>query len=78
MAFGGADRAARGRSSGRQRADTAFTTGREDGSGGLAPNMIWAVNEEGYRQTRKLADEEAVLITTHVAENHFELETSAA
>ena len=45
---------------------------------GLAPNMIWAVNEEGYRQTRKLADEERVLITTHVAETDFELETCAA
>jgi 5-methylthioadenosine/S-adenosylhomocysteine deaminase len=45
---------------------------------GLAPNMIWAVNEEGYRETRKLADEEHVLITTHVAETDFELETSAA
>src|SRR5271156_7156465 len=45
---------------------------------GLAPNMIWAVDEEGYRLTRKLADEEHVLITTHVAETDFELETSAA
>ena len=45
---------------------------------GLAPNMIWAVNEEGYRLTRKLADEEHVLITTHVAETDFELETAAA
>jgi 5-methylthioadenosine/S-adenosylhomocysteine deaminase len=45
---------------------------------GLSPNMIWAVDEEGYRLTRKLADEEHVLITTHVAETDFELETSAA
>jgi 5-methylthioadenosine/S-adenosylhomocysteine deaminase len=45
---------------------------------GLAPCMIWTVDEEGYRQTRKLADEEHVLITTHVAETVFELETSAA
>ena len=45
---------------------------------GLAPNMIWAVDEEGYRLTRKLADEEQVLITTHVAETDFELETAAA
>jgi len=45
---------------------------------GLAPNMIWAVNEEGYRLTRKLADEEHVLITTHVAETDFELQTAAA
>jgi 5-methylthioadenosine/S-adenosylhomocysteine deaminase len=40
--------------------------------------MIWAVDEEGYRLTRKLADEEHVLITTHVAETNFELETAAA
>ena len=45
---------------------------------GLSPNMIWAVDEEGYRLTRKLADEEHVLITTHVAETDFELETSAS
>jgi 5-methylthioadenosine/S-adenosylhomocysteine deaminase len=45
---------------------------------GLAPNMIWAVDEEGYRLTRKLADEEHVFITTHVAETDFELETAAA
>jgi 5-methylthioadenosine/S-adenosylhomocysteine deaminase len=45
---------------------------------GVAPNMIWAVNEEGYRATRKLADEERVLVTTHVAETDFELQTAAA
>jgi 5-methylthioadenosine/S-adenosylhomocysteine deaminase len=45
---------------------------------GVAPNMIWAVNEEGYRLTRKLADEEHVLVTTHVAETDFELQTAAA
>ena len=39
--------------------------------------MIWAVDENGYRQTRKLADEEHLLITTHVAETTFELQTSA-
>ena len=44
---------------------------------GLAPNMCWAVDEEGYRATRKLADEEHVLITTHVGETTFELETAA-
>jgi 5-methylthioadenosine/S-adenosylhomocysteine deaminase len=45
---------------------------------GLSPNMIWAVDEEGYRLTRKLANEEHVFITTHVAETDFELETTAA
>jgi 5-methylthioadenosine/S-adenosylhomocysteine deaminase len=45
---------------------------------GLAPNMVWAVDEQGYRQTRKLADEEHVLITTHVGETIFELQTAAA
>jgi len=45
---------------------------------GIAPNMIWAVDEKGYRLTRKLADEEHALITTHVAETDFELQTAAA
>jgi 5-methylthioadenosine/S-adenosylhomocysteine deaminase len=45
---------------------------------GLAPCMCWSVDEDGYRQTRKLADEEHVLITTHVAETTFELQTAAA
>src|SRR5580658_5139375 len=45
---------------------------------GVAPNMIWAVDEKGYRLTRKLADEQHALITTHVAETMFELETAAS
>lgn len=45
---------------------------------GVAPNMIWAVDEKGYRLTRQLANEERALITTHVAETAFELETSAS
>jgi 5-methylthioadenosine/S-adenosylhomocysteine deaminase len=45
---------------------------------GLAPNMVWAVNEQGYRLTRQLADEEQVLITTHIGETTFELQTAAA
>jgi 5-methylthioadenosine/S-adenosylhomocysteine deaminase len=45
---------------------------------GVACNMIWTVDEDGYRQTRALADEEHVLITTHIAETDFELETAAA
>jgi 5-methylthioadenosine/S-adenosylhomocysteine deaminase len=45
---------------------------------GVACNMIWTVDEEGYRKTRELADEEKVLVTTHIAETVFELETSAA
>src|SRR6202140_2977316 len=44
---------------------------------GVAPNMIWAVDEKGYRLTRKLADEEHALITTHLAETTFELQTAA-
>jgi 5-methylthioadenosine/S-adenosylhomocysteine deaminase len=40
--------------------------------------MIWAVDEKGYRLTRKLADEQHALITTHVAETTFELETAAS
>jgi 5-methylthioadenosine/S-adenosylhomocysteine deaminase len=45
---------------------------------GVACNMIWTVDEAGYRQTRSLADEEHVLVTTHIAETDFELDTSAA
>jgi 5-methylthioadenosine/S-adenosylhomocysteine deaminase len=45
---------------------------------GVAPNMIWAVDEKGYRLTRKLANEEHALITTHVGETTFELETAAS
>jgi 5-methylthioadenosine/S-adenosylhomocysteine deaminase len=45
---------------------------------GVAPNMIWACDEKGYRLTRKLADEEHALITTHVAETTFELQTAAS
>jgi 5-methylthioadenosine/S-adenosylhomocysteine deaminase len=45
---------------------------------GIAPNMIWAVDEKGYRLTRKLADEQHALITTHLAETTFELQTAAS
>lgn len=45
---------------------------------GVAPNMVWAVDEKGYRLTRKLANEEHALITTHVAETTFELQTAAS
>src|SRR5258707_15082226 len=45
---------------------------------GVAPNMIWAVDEKGYRLTRELADQEHALITTHLAETTFELETAAS
>jgi 5-methylthioadenosine/S-adenosylhomocysteine deaminase len=45
---------------------------------GVACNMIWTVDENGYRQTRKLAGEEKVLVTTHIGETVFELETAAA
>jgi 5-methylthioadenosine/S-adenosylhomocysteine deaminase len=45
---------------------------------GVAPNMIWAVNEKAYRLTRQLADEEHALITTHLSETTFEMETAAS
>jgi 5-methylthioadenosine/S-adenosylhomocysteine deaminase len=45
---------------------------------GVACNMVWTVDEDGYRQTRALADQEHVLVTTHIAETDFELETAAA
>lgn len=40
---------------------------------GLAPSMIWALDEKVLRGTRALADETGVLITTHVAETDFEI-----
>lgn len=43
---------------------------------GLAPCMIWALDDESLRQTRALADELGVLVTIHVAETPFEIEHS--
>jgi 5-methylthioadenosine/S-adenosylhomocysteine deaminase len=43
---------------------------------GLAPSMIWALDEKVLRGTRALADETGVLITTHVAETDFEISQS--
>ncbi|HBY0021417.1 MULTISPECIES: amidohydrolase family protein [Klebsiella pneumoniae complex] len=43
---------------------------------GLAPSMIWALDEKVLRGTRELANETGVLITTHVAETDFEIEQS--
>ncbi len=44
---------------------------------GVAPCMIWTVDETALRLTRQLADEERVLVTTHVAETHFEIAEAA-
>ena len=44
---------------------------------GLAPCMIWALDDESLHQTRRLADELGVLLTIHVAETPFEIEHSA-
>ena len=44
---------------------------------GIAPCMIWTVDEKALRLTRALADEEHALITTHVAETSFEIEVAA-
>jgi len=44
---------------------------------GLAPCMIWTLDDESLRQTRALADELGVLLTIHVAETPFELEHAA-
>jgi 5-methylthioadenosine/S-adenosylhomocysteine deaminase len=43
---------------------------------GVAPCMIWTVDAESYRKVRALADEEKVLVTTHLAETDFEIEQS--
>jgi 5-methylthioadenosine/S-adenosylhomocysteine deaminase len=45
---------------------------------GLAPSMIWALDEATLRRTRALADEERAFITIHVAETNFEIEQSQA
>jgi 5-methylthioadenosine/S-adenosylhomocysteine deaminase len=45
---------------------------------GLAPCMIWSVDEKGFRLTRELANETRALITTHLSETTFELEVAAS
>ena len=45
---------------------------------GIAPCMIWTVDEAGFRLARELADELGLLITTHLAETEFELQCSNA
>ena len=45
---------------------------------GIAPCMVWTVDREAYRLVRKLADEEGILITTHVAETDFEIARARA
>ena len=45
---------------------------------GIAPSMIWGLEEAVLRGTRALADETGALITTHVAETDFEIEQSRA
>ncbi|EWY38425.1 chlorohydrolase [Skermanella stibiiresistens SB22] len=41
---------------------------------GVAPCMIWTLDEESLRLTRELATREGLLLTTHVAETVFEVE----
>lgn len=43
---------------------------------GLAPCMIWALDEESLLETRRLADEKDVLVTIHVSETSFEISNS--
>src|SRR5215471_18104003 len=43
---------------------------------GLAPCMIWTVDEQTLVATRQMADSERVLITMHVSETDFEIENS--
>ncbi len=43
---------------------------------GLAPCMIWALDEASLRATREAADELGVLVTIHVSETPFEIEHS--
>lgn len=41
---------------------------------GLAPCMIWTLDETTLRMTRELADAERCLVTIHVAETSFEID----
>jgi len=43
---------------------------------GLAPCMIWTVDEQTLVATRQMADAERALITMHVSETDFEIENS--
>ncbi|MFZ4832580.1 amidohydrolase family protein [Rouxiella sp. Mn2063] len=43
---------------------------------GIAPSMIWALDEKVLRGTRELANETGALITTHIAETDFEIAQS--
>lgn len=43
---------------------------------GLAPCMIWTLDEEALRATRSLADELGVLVTIHLSETQFEVDYS--
>jgi 5-methylthioadenosine/S-adenosylhomocysteine deaminase len=43
---------------------------------GLAPCMIWALDEAGLRATRAAADELGVLLTIHLSETLFEIDHS--
>ena len=43
---------------------------------GLAPCMIWTVDEQTLVATREVADAERALITMHVSETDFEIENS--
>ncbi len=43
---------------------------------GLAPCVIWGLDEGCLRETRKVADELGLLITMHVSETRFEVEHS--
>lgn len=45
---------------------------------GIAPSMIWGLEESVLRGTRALADETGALITIHVAETDFEIAQSQA
>lgn len=43
---------------------------------GLAPCMIWGLDETALRRTREVADEEGALITIHVSETPYYIENS--
>lgn len=45
---------------------------------GIAPSMIWGVEDAGLRGTRALATETGALISMHVAETDYEIEQAKA
>jgi len=64
-------------------ADVERMVGRYNGDGclvrvGVAPTLLWMVDEDGLRQAREFANAHGTLITYHLAETSFEVEFALA